>query len=58
MPLIISHQNINPAIRKIEDEINLQDCSCFSSGYNYCNMKDFTTILSKGINNWESKINY
>jgi len=58
MPLIISLQNINPAIRKIEDDIYLQHCSYFSPGDNYCNMWDFTTILSNGINNWEPKINY
>ena len=58
MPLIISHQNFNPAIRKIEDDIYLQDCSYFSLGDNYCNMWDFTTILSKGIKNRTLRINY
>ena len=53
MSLIISQQNINPARREIQDDIYLQHCSYFSAGDNYCNMWDFTTILSKGINNWE-----
>jgi len=47
MPLIISLQNINPAIRKIEYDFCLQDCSCFSSGNNYRNMWEFTTIILK-----------
>lgn len=43
---------------KKEDGIYLHHSSYFGPGDNYCNMWDFTTILPKGINNWEPKINY
>jgi predicted dithiol-disulfide oxidoreductase (DUF899 family) len=43
---------------KKENGIYLHHCSYFGPGDNYCNMWDFTTILSKGINNWAPKINY
>ena len=58
MTLIISNPKTNPAIRKIEDAIFIHNISYFGPRDNYCNMWDFTTILPKGINNWEPKINY
>jgi len=43
---------------KKEDGIYLHHRSYFGPGDNYCNMWDFTTILPKGINNWEPKYIY
>jgi predicted dithiol-disulfide oxidoreductase (DUF899 family) len=43
---------------KKDGSIYIHHRSYFGPGDNYCNMWDFTTILPKGINNWEPKINY
>jgi len=46
------------SFQKKDGKIFIHHRSYFGPGDNYCNMWDFTTILPKGINNWEPKINY
>ena len=43
---------------KKEGNIFLHHRSYFGPGDNYCNMWDFVSILPRGINKWEPKINY
>ncbi len=43
---------------KKDGNIFVHHRSYFGPGDNYCNMWDFTTILPKGINNWQPKYTY